>query len=375
MRVRTQLAWCWCAVSLIVLSCTGPDGGGHDPTTTATPTTPTTATPPAPTTAAAAISPSTLRLVQERGTLKCGVNEGLTGFTNVDGDKVVGGFDPDFCGAIAAGVLGDKTRVDFVRLSTSNRFEALQSGAIDVLMRNTTRTSALDAQFDFGPTTYHDGQQLMGSSPPFRRDSTISELNGSVVCVTKDTTTEANLEEALGTVGVEAEIVPVEDSSQLGDGLDDGTCDVITADGSALVSLREQYRRDDAWVIFPTKPISREPLGPVYRSNDSQWADIVNWTIFATVIADEKGIDSNNVADKLVDPPDSEAALLLGGPNGLAAQLGLDPAAFYTVISQVGNYDEIFQNNLGPVGITRAGSLNASVDELGLIIAPPIRAP
>ncbi len=374
MGFRTRLLWCLCAVLLAVVSCSG--GGSNEATTTTTPTTTattttTSATTPGPLPAA----PSTLRLVQERGKLRCGVNEGLTGFTNVNGDEVVGGFDPDFCRAIATAVLGDESLVDFVRLSTGNRFEALQNGDIDVLMRNTTRTSALDAEFDFGPTTYHDGQQLMGSSPPFRRDSTISELNGSAVCVTKDTTTEDNLEEVLRTFGVEAVIVPVERSSELGDGLDDATCDVITADGSALVSLREQYRRDDRWVIFPTKPISREPLGPVYRSDDSQWADIVNWTIFATIIADEKEIDSSNVADKLADPPDSEAALLLGGSNGLAAQLGLDPTAFYNVISQVGNYDEIFRNNLGPVGITRAGSLNAAVDELGLIIAPPIRAP
>lgn len=366
------------AIIVAIAACTS--GSSNGATTNLPPPSTTLTTQPGPTTVpefTPSTSAGTLRVVQDRGLLRCGVNESnAPGFTDVVDEEVLGGFDVDFCRAVAAAVLGDADRVKFVLLSATDRFNALASGDIDVLFRNTTWTSERDTRFDFGPTIFHDGQQLMAPvASGFNSSSGIADLLGATVCVNAGTTTESHIREAVAELGVELTIRPTNSVQDAVDQLIEGSCTAITADGSALAGYKRTREPEaNAWVVFPQRPISKEPLGPVYRSNDSQWADIVNWTVFAMIIADEKGITSSNVRDLLDEGlPDREAALLLGVEGSFATDLGVAADAFLKVIEQVGNYDEIFSRNLNPLGIIREASLNASAENFGLIQAPPVK--
>lgn len=367
---------------LAAAACTGGNGGGTPPSTTVplpplpdADSTTTTAAPPPPSPAGA-----TLLEVQRRGLVRCGVAPNQPGFTDVVDEQVVGGFDVDFCRALAVAIFGEASRVAFVILSATDRWSALDNGDIDVLFRNTTWTSERDIArgFDFGPTVFHDGQQLMApAADGFSAASSISDLLGATVCVNEGTTSEDRIREAVGDLGVEVTIRPVGGVDVAVDGLVSGTCGAITADGSAIAGFKRlREPNPDAWVVFPSRPISYEPLGPVYRSNDSQWADIVNWTVYATMIADDKGVDSSNVRRLLTDSdlPDMESRVLLGEEGRFGVDLGLRADAFLLVIEQVGNYSEIFSRNLNPLGMTREGTLNASVENFGLIQAPPVRS-
>jgi general L-amino acid transport system substrate-binding protein len=314
---------------------------------------------------------SALEMVQDRGMLNCGVNAGLTGFGVIDDDDA-SGFDIDFCRAVAAAVLGDATAVDFVPLTSAERFDALADGTIDLLIRNTTWTQGRDVAFDFGPTTFYDGQKLMGESPAFSADSTIADIDGATVCVQSGTTSLENIQNAADQAGVTITIEETVDIAEATTKLLDGTCDLMTTDESGLVSVRFDLLGSggDDLVIFPGTPISKEPLGPTYRANDSTWGDVVNWTVLAMIIADEKGITRANVADTWDDDPESMA--LFGGDGERQSAMGLDADAFREVIEQVGNYDEVFEANLVPVGFSRAGTLNAGFGAGGgLIFAPP----
>lgn len=317
-----------------------------------------------------------LGTVQSRGTLVCGVSGAAVAFSFTQADGSVTGLDADYCRAVAAAVLGDSEAVEFVALTAAERFTAVQTGDVDVLMRNSTWTQERDTDvgMDFGPTTYYDGQQLMArASDGFSDGSSVEEIDGAIVCTNAGTTTETNISELAGELGINITLNTFEDFNLVTDAFLSGACDVITTDGSGLVGRRAEQQPDgEEWVIFPTQPISKEPLGPVYAQNDSEWADIVNWTVFATVIADEYGVGSADVDAALAgDAP--EMVRLLGGEGELQSAMGLEPDAFYNVISQVGNYGEIFERNLGPVGLVREGGANAPWNEGGLIYAPPAR--
>jgi len=317
-----------------------------------------------------------LAAVQARGTLSCGVSGAAVAFSFTQADGSVTGIDADYCRAVAAAVLGDSEAVEFVALTAAERFTAVQTGDVDVLMRNSTWTQSRDTDvgMDFGPTTYYDGQQLMGrASDSFTGGSEVSEIDGAIVCTNAGTTTETNISELAGSLGINITLNTFEDFNQVTDAFLSGACDVITTDGSGLVGRKaEQQPEGEEWVIFPATPISKEPLGPVYAQNDSQWADVVNWVVYATVIADEYGVGSADVDDAL-GGGNPEMVRLLGGEGELQSSMGLSPDAFYNVISQVGNYGEIFEANLGPVGLVREGSANAAWNEGGLIYAPPAR--
>ena len=317
-----------------------------------------------------------LAAVQARGTLNCGVSGAAVAFSFVEADGSVNGIDADYCRAVAAAVLGDSEAVNFVNLTAAERFAAVQAGEVDVLMRNSTWTQQRDTEagMDFGPTTYYDGQQLMArAADGFSASSEVPEIDGAVVCTNAGTTTETNISELAGELGITITVQTFEDYNQVVDAFIAGTCDVITTDGSGLVGRKAQQQpAGEEWVIFPATPISKEPLGPLYAQNDSQWADVVNWVVYATIIADENGATSATVDDALAgDNP--ETVRLLGGEGQLQTKMGLSADAFYNVISQVGNYDEIFARNLNPVGLERAGSANARWTEGGLIYAPPAR--
>ena len=321
---------------------------------------------------------STLDVVLARGTLRCGVSGTAVAFSETQPDGSVTGFDADFCRALAAAVLGDANAIEFRSLTAQERFDALASGEIDVLMRNTTWTQSRDTDLgmDFAPTTYYDGQQLMGRSDTFSASSTLADVDGAILCTNAGTTTEKNITEGAQVAGATIQLETVETFPEAMDKFVAGTCDLVTTDGSGLVGNKAAAVRagditEDEWVIFPTAPISKEPLGPAYRSNDSKWADVVNWTIFATIIADEKGINQANVEEMMdVDP---EASRLFGGEGELQTAMGLSADAFLNVIKQVGNYTDIYNRNLNPVGLVREGSLNAPFNQGGLIYAPPAR--
>ncbi|MEC7924495.1 MAG: amino acid ABC transporter substrate-binding protein, partial [Actinomycetota bacterium] len=290
---------------------------------------------------------SLLDTVQARGTLNCGVSGAAVAFSTLDPSGEMVGFDADFCRVVAAAVLGDASAVNFVSLTAAERFTAVQSGDVDVLMRNTTWTQSRDTDvgMDFGPTTYYDGQQLMGKAADgFSGSSTVGDLEGATVCTNAGTTTEKNIGDAAEAAGVTINLQTYEDFDIVTDNFISGACDIITTDGSGLVGRKAQQQPDgEEWVIFPGAPISKEPLGPTYGQNDSKWADAVNWAVYATIIADEKGINSGNAASVVGnDAFDAEAQRLMGGEGELQSLMGLAPDAFQQVISQVGNYDEIY---------------------------------
>ncbi len=318
-----------------------------------------------------------LAAVQARGELNCGVSGAAIGFsvTQPDGSQV--GFDADYCRAVAAAILGDAEAVNFVPLTAAERFTAVQTGQVDLLMRNTTWTQSRDTDvgMDFGPTTYFDGQQLMArAGDGFSGASTVADIDGAVVCTNAGTTTEKNIADAADAAGVTIDLQTFEDFNIVTDTFINGGCDIITTDGSGLVGRKaEQQPADQEWVIFPGTPISKEPLGPTYGQNDSAFADAVNWTVYATMIADENGVGQANVDAAVADPATAEIGRLLGGEGELQSVMGLAPDAFYQVISQVGNYNDIFERHLVPLGINREGSANAQWTDGGLIYAPPAR--
>jgi len=276
----------------------------------------------------------------------------------------------------AAAVLGDAGAVNFVALTASERFTAVQTGDVDVLMRNTTWTQSRDSSvgMDFGPTTYYDGQQLMARvSDGFSGSSSVADIDGSVVCTNVGTTTEKNIAEAALLAGAEITLLGFETSDEVYETFIAGGCDITTTDGSALVGRKAKMQpADQEWVIFPATPISKEPLGPTYGQNDSAWADAVNWTVYAMIIMDEYGVTSANV-DATCATAEAEVARLCGGDGELQTAMGLSADAFHQVIKQVGSYGEVYDRNLNPVGLYREGSANAGWLDGGLIYSPPAR--
>ena len=318
-----------------------------------------------------------LEAVQDRGVLNCGVSGVAVAFSETRPDGSQKGFDADYCRVVAAAVLGHADAVNFVPLTAAERFTAVQTGQVDLLMRNSTHTQSRDGDvgLDFGPVTYYDGQQLMArTADGYSAASTVADLDGAVVCANAGTTTEKNIADAAEAAGVTITLNTFQDLDIVAQNFIDGACDVLTTDGSGLVGRRNTMQpADQQWVIFPAAPISKEPLGPMYIQNDSAFADAVNWAVYATIIADEKGITQANAEAMAADPPDAEAARLLGGEGELQSGMGLAPDAFLQAIKQVGNYNDIWERHLVPVGLERAGSANASWLDGGLIYAPPAR--
>ena len=351
---------------LMVAACGGEDI--EDVTTTAAPTTQASAAEPAP--AAADL----LDVVIARGELNCGVNETLPGFGYKDSTGAFAGFDVDLCRAVAAAILGDAEAVKFEGLTAAARFEAVNSGLVDLLSRNTTWTQSRDTDLglDFGPTTYYDGQQLMAEGAAgFTSLSTLDEIEGAVVCTNAGTTTEKNITETAAAMGINITLSTFEDFNVVLENFKSGACDVVTTDGSGLVSRKvSEGEAGEDWVIFPSVPISKEPLGPSWIQNQSRMGDVVTWTVFAMLIAEEKGITSSNVDDML--NVDGEASRLLGATEDeLQTKMGLPADAFYQVIKQVGNYGEVYDRHLTPLGLERG--LNALYGDGGLLYPPPAR--
>jgi general L-amino acid transport system substrate-binding protein len=313
--------------------------------------------------------------IQARGELRCGVNGpgGLAGFAIVDASGVYRGFDADFCRAIAAAVFGDANKVAFRPLSAQERFTAVQTGEVDVLIRNTTWTASRDSSvgLNFTAPTFYDGQGFM-----VRRDSGIRDLTdfeGRTVCVQTGTTTELNLADVMAALDVQYTAVTFENNAQLSAAYDDGQCDGWTTDKSGLVATQTTLRVPTDHVILAAT-ISKEPLGPSVLHGDDQWYDVVKWVVFATFLAEEYGVTSQNVAEARLSSANPEVRRLLGADPAVVQGLGLSASAFYDMVEQVGNFAEIYDRNLGPAtpfDIPRG--INASWVDGGLLYAPPIR--
>ena len=378
---RTRALAVAAAATLVLAACGGDDSGSSSSNDSSTETTAASGgdsdTTTAPEVVDVAEGESILDAVIARGTLNCGVSGAAVAFSYTQADGSMEGIDADYCRAVAAAVLGDANAVEFTALTAAERFTAVQTGAVDVLMRNSTWSQSRDTEvgMDFGPTTYYDGQQLMGrASDGFTASSQVDEVDGAVVCTNAGTTTETNISELAGQLGINITLTTFEDYDQVTDAFIAGTCDVITTDGSGLVGRKAaQQPEGEEWVIFPATPISKEPLGPVYAQNDSKWADAVNWVVYATLIADEYGVTSGDADSALAGDFGPEMQRLMGGEGELQTKMGLSADAFYNVISQVGNYQEIWDANLTPVGLVRAGSANALWTDGGLMYAPPAR--
>jgi general L-amino acid transport system substrate-binding protein len=323
--------------------------------------------------AAGAAAAQTLQEVQTRGELRCGSNTGLAGFAAPDSNGVWQGFDVAWCRAIAAAVLGDPTAVEFVPLTSQTRFTALAAGEVDVLARNTTWTFVRDVDLNltFVGVNYYDGQGFM-----VRRDLGVAsarELDGATVCIETGTTTELNLADFFRTNSLNYEPVPVDTVAEAQQQYLAGACDVYTTDVSALASTRASFADPENHVILP-EIVSKEPLGPVVRHGDDQWADIVQWTHFALIAAEELGITSANIGELAQGSANPEINRLLGNEGELGAMLGLDSEWAIRAISAAGNYGEIFATTIGegtPIGLARG--LNAQWTQGGLLYAPPFR--
>jgi general L-amino acid transport system substrate-binding protein len=315
--------------------------------------------------------PSTLEVVLARGILIAGVNSSLPGFGTLDtatGDFT--GFDVDYARAIAAAI---GVEVEFIALTAGERFAALQTRQIDVLVRNTTWTLTRDSQdvaADFGPTTFYDGQGFIVRAAD--GISSLLDMDGATVCVTSGTTTEGNLADVFRQNGLELNTQVFSETEASFGAYEAGACDCYTSDKSQLASLRASAGNPQDHVILPDT-ISKEPLGPLTRHGDNAWSDIARWVVYATFFAEEHGITQANV--RTFESENPEVRRFLGLEAGLGAKLGLAEDWAVDVIAAVGNYGEIYDRHLGPngLGIPRPGSLNALWIDSGLIYAPAWR--
>lgn len=314
----------------------------------------------------------TIAAVRDRGMLICGISGTLPGFSVIGEDGSITGMDWDYCRAVAAAVLGDADAVEGRGSTGTDRFPRLQNGEFDVLSRNTTWTISRDTAlgFDFAPTTFYDGQGMM-----VRAESgiqTLEDLEGGSVCVGKGTTTEKNLADVFRQLGIDYEPVVFEENTAPREAYDEGRCDGWTTDKSGLVSGQTQMTDPSEHVILEAT-MSKEPLGPVVRHGDDNWFDIVKWTVNCTIQAEELGITSENV-DDFLGSEDPVVANLLGDEGDLGQALNLSNDFCYQVISQVGNYGEIYDRNLGPeTPFNLPRGVNNLWTDGGLLYSPPFR--
>jgi general L-amino acid transport system substrate-binding protein len=314
---------------------------------------------------------ATLDAVKARNSLKCGVSTGLAGFSIADSQGQWQGLDADGCKALAAAVLGDASKVQFVPLSAQQRFTALQSGEVDVLIRNTTWTLTRDASlgFHFAGVLFYDGQGFM--VPKDLGVKSAKELDGAEICVQTGTTTELNLADYFRANGMKFKPVVFESLEESKTAFFNGRCQVYTTDRSGLASLRSaDAPNPDDYVILP-EIISKEPLGPAVRRGDDEWFAIVKWMVYALIEAEEKGVTSGNV-DQMKESQDPVIQRLLGTSGDMGAMLGLDNDWVVRMLKAVGNCGEMYARNVVPIGLSREGA-NQLWTKGGLMYAIPLR--
>ena len=318
-------------------------------------------------------SAATLDDVKAKGFLQCGVSTGVPGFAFTDDAGNWQGFDPALCRAMAAAIFGDSNAVKFTPTTGKTRFTALASGEVDVLARNTTETFSrdVDLKFTFAPVNYYDGQGFM-----VRKSLGVSSalnLSGATICIQTGTTTELNLADYFRANNMSYEPVPIETNAEAQEKYLANACDVYTTDASGLAATRAAFAAAAAHIILP-EIISKEPLAPLTRQGDDQWADILKWTRNALVIAEELGITAANADEMAASSNDPSTLRLLGKEGEYGAMLGLSNDWAINAIKAGGNYAEIFNRYIGPdtaVGLERG--LNALPRDGGILYAAPLR--
>ena len=317
-------------------------------------------------------SADTLSQVIKKDVLSCGISTGLTGFSATDSEGNWKGIDVTLCQSVAAAVLGDSTKVKYIPLTAKERFTALQSGEIDLLSRNTTWTETRDTSLglNFAGVNYYDGQGFMVSKKI--GVTSAKELDGATFCIQAGTTTEMNLTDYFKSHNMDYKAVTYDTSAQTIDGFKKGRCDAVTSDQSQLYSLRLKMDDPKSVMVLP-EVISKEPLGPVVRQGDDKWFNIVRWSLFAGLEAEELGVSKANVKSELKSK-NPGIQRLLGVTGKMGENLGLDPKWAYNIISQVGNYGEVFEATVGkgsPLQIERG--INNLWNKGGLMYSMPIR--
>ncbi len=323
--------------------------------------------------AAVSAQAATLDDVRDRGHVVCGVNTGLAGFASPNEDGDWEGFDVDYCRAVAAAIFNDPAAVRFRALTSQERFTALQSAEIDVLSRNTTYTFTRDVSVgvDFIGTNYYDGQGFL--IPRSLEVESAHELDGARVCVQTGTTTELNLADFFRANDMSFDSVVIQTAEEARRQYLAEACDAYTTDISGLAAVRATMPDPSQHLILP-EVISKEPLGPVVRQGDHQWADLNRWVLNAMITAEELGVTSANVDEMRETSQNPNVRRLLGSEGDLGTALGLEAGWASQVISHVGNYGESFDRNIGensPLGLERG--LNAQWTDGGILYAPPLR--
>jgi len=310
--------------------------------------------------------------IKKRGKIRCGVSTGLAGFSAPDSKGRWEGLDAEVCRAIAAALFGKKDNVEFISLSSQQRFTALQSGEVDLLSRNTTYTLGRDTSLglNFAPVIYYDGQGFMVR----KKDGIKStlDLGGASICTQQGTTTEQNLADYFRANNMKFKPVVFEANEEVTQAFLKGRCDALTTDASGLASERSKLKDPHNYIILP-EIISKEPLAPAVRHGDDAWYDVVKWTVNALINAEEMGLNSKNIS-KFMNSKDPKIRRFLGKIKGNGKSLGLDEAWAFNVIKQVGNYSEIFEKSVGkdsPLKLKRG--LNALWNKGGILYAPPMR--
>jgi general L-amino acid transport system substrate-binding protein len=314
----------------------------------------------------------TLKAVKERGTLNCGVSQGLLGFSSMDDKNAWSGFDVDICRAVAAAIFGDPAKVNFVPLDAVTRFDALQSSKIDLLSRNSTWTMSRESSLGlmFTGVAYYDGQGFL-----LRRDAGIDtalQLGGKTVCTQTGTTTELNLADYFRANDMALKVVALGTAEETLKAYDDRKCDVLTSDVSQLYAERLKLAAPDSHVILP-EVISKEPLGPAVRQGDDQWFNLVKWTLYSLINAEELGVKSAGI-DDAVKSTNPNIRRLVGTEGEFGEQLGLAKDWAARAIRAVGNYGEIYERNVGTQSkLSIPRGLNALWTQGGIQYAPPVR--
>ncbi len=312
----------------------------------------------------------TLDAVKARGTLICGVAGDTAGFSLPDSKGVMQGIDASLCRAVAAAVLGDATKVRFSPLTTQNRFTALQSGEVDVLIRETTWTLGREASlgFLFAPTYFYDGTGFLVKKSAGVKST--KELDGATICVQPGTSTELAIADYFRANNLKFQPVEIEQLQQIQQAFLSGRCDAYSTDSSALAGFR--YTQGDHAADFVLLPeiISKEPLAPAVRKGDDKWFDIIAWTEYALMTAEEDGVTSANV-DSFATSTNPDVRRLLGMDGDLGKALGIDNKFAYNAIKQVGNMSEIWDHDISPLGVPRG--INGLWNKGGLMYAPPMR--
>lgn len=321
---------------------------------------------------AGASGAATLDDVKARGALNCGVSQGLAGFSNLDDKGNWSGLDVDYCKAIAAAIFNDPSKVKYTPLSAKDRFTALQSGAVDVLSRNTTWTMSRDTTLglNFSGVTYYDGQGFMVRKSLNLKS--VNELNGASICVQTGTTNELNVGDYFRSNNLKYELIAFATTDETVKAYDSGRCDALTADQSQLYAVKLKLTNVADHVVLPNV-ISKEPLGPAVRQGDDQWFDLTKWVYYAMLNAEELGVNSKNV-DQQISSSNPEIKRLLGADGKFGESIGISNDWVVRIVKHVGNYGEVFERNVGtqsPLGIARG--INNLWNKGGLQYGMPVR--